>query len=123
MKPEEFLQYIAGFAELTDRPPTKEQWALIRAKLNSVFHKVTPDRSIPLTPESMKNQSYIKTLDLLNEGPICGVNPAGESPLVQPTYCNANLVDGHIIGPSSIHPLINRQIYDSPKIFNVDKTC
>lgn len=45
MLTQDFCYYLQGFAELTSKPPSVEQWAIIKSKLESVFQKVTPDRS------------------------------------------------------------------------------
>ena len=46
MTPSEFTAFMNGVVLATpSAPPTPEQWAEIRTKLESVFTKVTPDRS------------------------------------------------------------------------------
>jgi len=38
----QFACWLQGFAELTDKAPTAEQWKSIREHLQLVFTKVTP---------------------------------------------------------------------------------
>lgn len=47
MTSEQFAYWLQGFAELTDGPPSAEQWQSVRDHLAQVFHKVTPIRSAP----------------------------------------------------------------------------
>jgi hypothetical protein len=49
MTPEQFAYWLQGFAELqnVDKPPTEEQWRVIKAHLRQVFIKVTPESFIP----------------------------------------------------------------------------
>lgn len=131
MTPLHFSYFLQGFAELTSKPPTPAQWAMIRTKLNSVFEKVTPDRSA--TSNEILTASHQWVLDLIgregisiSEGPICGVNLAGESPLVKPTYCQS--MPGseltHIIGPSSCHPILPFKIETNPSVSQtIHRTC
>lgn len=49
MTPEQFAYWLQGYAELNDAPPSAEQWAMIRAHLDTVFEKVT---TFDLTPRA-----------------------------------------------------------------------
>lgn len=44
MTSEQFAYWLQGYAELSDEPPTAEQWQAIRDHLALVFNKVTPQR-------------------------------------------------------------------------------
>lgn len=48
MTPEQFAYWFQGFVELNGEMPTPEQWASIKAHLQTVFKKVTPEiRQLP----------------------------------------------------------------------------
>jgi len=42
MTPEQFCYWLNGFGELTEAPPTEEQWRSIKEHLQTVFFKITP---------------------------------------------------------------------------------
>jgi len=42
MNAEQFAYWLQGYAELSECPPTAEQWQSIRDHLATVFKKVTP---------------------------------------------------------------------------------
>ena len=42
MEPLQFAYWLNGFAELTEGPPSADQWQAIRDHLATVFSKVTP---------------------------------------------------------------------------------
>ena len=52
MTPEQFCYWLNGFGELTNEPPTPEQWKAIKEHLQTVFSKVTPPSpgTIPTSP-------------------------------------------------------------------------
>ena len=45
MTAEQFAYWLQGHAELSDGPPSAEQWDAIKAHLQLVFTKVTPKLS------------------------------------------------------------------------------
>ncbi len=97
MTPENFTQWLHGFAYLSDGPPTPEQWLVIQDHLALVFIKETPKRpsftdvakqAVGFSqggivkpypsgedPKSLIAQSKIRIVDLLCEGTIGGPNP------------------------------------------------
>lgn len=64
MTPEQFVFWLQGYVEVTGNPaststaPTDEQWKAIKDHLQTVFHKVTPDRTQP----------YIRPLEITPNG-------------------------------------------------------
>lgn len=48
MTPEQFIYWLQGYAEISDKAPTEKQWEVIKDHLKLVFDKQTPDRSVPL---------------------------------------------------------------------------
>lgn len=69
MTPETFCYWLNGFSELSDVPPTPEQWKSIQEHLALVFVKVTPPVDIPTyTPSYPSYTPFIKYNDLF--GPI-----------------------------------------------------
>jgi hypothetical protein len=49
MDPLQFAYWLQGFSELTNEPPTPEQWKSIKEHLATVFNKVTPPVHTPNT--------------------------------------------------------------------------
>lgn len=45
MNRDDFIMWLQGFAELSDKPPTPEQWQSIKEHLATCFNKVTPPLS------------------------------------------------------------------------------
>jgi hypothetical protein len=45
MNAHDFAYWLQGFAELTDAPPSPDQWQAIKDHLALVFSKVTPPRN------------------------------------------------------------------------------
>lgn len=41
--PEQFVYWLQGFSEISDKCPTEEQWKIIKDHLQKVFEKRTPD--------------------------------------------------------------------------------
>lgn len=60
MEPIQFCYWIQGFAEINGgKPPTEEQWKIIRDHLNTVFKKVTPvsnHRDLTTSAKSIWNE-------------------------------------------------------------------
>lgn len=50
MLPNDFCHYLLGVTEMSPTlPPTPEQWRVVTTRLDSVFNKVTPNRTPSLT--------------------------------------------------------------------------
>lgn len=47
MTPEQFAYWLQGFAEVTQRAPTEQEWKIIKDHLATVFNKVTPTYQPP----------------------------------------------------------------------------
>ena len=59
--PEQFVYWLQGFLELTNQDfLNEEQTKKVKAKLNSVFHKVTPSikDEVIITPPNMDYYGY-----------------------------------------------------------------
>jgi hypothetical protein len=54
MTPEQFAYWFQGFAELSETPPTQEQWDSMRVHVATVFKKVTPSLNIEIRPQDGK---------------------------------------------------------------------
>ena len=50
MEARDFVYWLQGFSEVTDKVPTKEQWKIIQDHLSLVFNKITPDRRVQEVP-------------------------------------------------------------------------
>lgn len=73
MTPEHFVYWLQGFSELGGKsPPTQEQWESIRAHLNLVFEKVTPDvgSKKPEVPKVEKKDVPTPRPNLFPKAPI-----------------------------------------------------
>lgn len=62
MDAQQFAYWLQGFAELSQTPPTQEQWDSIREHLALVFKKVTPPVAHP-KPDLSYNNEIKKLLD------------------------------------------------------------
>jgi hypothetical protein len=50
---EKFAVWLAGFAELSEAPPSAEQWKLIRERLDLVLDTLPPStRAVTIPPEA-----------------------------------------------------------------------
>lgn len=45
MTAEQFAYWLQGFAEIRGEAPTRDEWKIIQDHLQTVFIKITPDRS------------------------------------------------------------------------------
>lgn len=46
MTPEQFTYWLQGYMEVSGVYPTETQWKVIKDHLQTVFHKVTPQRDL-----------------------------------------------------------------------------
>jgi len=54
MTPEQFVYWLQGFNEIRDKNAvglSENQWEIVREHLQTVFHKVTPDRGSLKLPD------------------------------------------------------------------------
>ncbi len=56
-----FATWLQGFAELSDKPPTPEQWQSIKEHLQTVFVKVTPEVK-KAEPVRLKDAEYLRKM-------------------------------------------------------------
>jgi len=52
MNAQDFVYWLQGFSEMTDKKPTEKQWKIIQNHLSLVFNKVTPNRIAPILPHN-----------------------------------------------------------------------
>ena len=55
MTPEQFVYWLQGFNEIRDKNAvglSEHQWEVVREHLQTVFHKVTPDRTPFTIPDT-----------------------------------------------------------------------
>jgi len=58
MTPEQFVYWLQGFNEIRDKNAvglSEDQWEIVREHLQTVFHKVTPERDIIKSPDFVPN--------------------------------------------------------------------
>ena len=63
MTPEQFVYWLQGFNEIRDKNAvglSEDQWEIVREHLQTVFHKVTPERDIIKSPDLVPNP-YLHT--------------------------------------------------------------
>jgi hypothetical protein len=73
MNAEQFAYWLQGYAELTDGPPSAEQWQMIQEHLALVFNKVTPPLSgwVARPPLSYPSPGHFVVTDDLRGRSVC----------------------------------------------------
>ena len=72
MTPEQFVYWLQGFNEIRDKNAvglSEDQWEIVREHLQTVFHKVTPERDIIKSPDFVPNP-YLYTNTTLQPNSI-----------------------------------------------------
>jgi hypothetical protein len=94
MTEQQFVYWLQGFAELTEQPPSAEQWKSIREHLAMVFKKVTPPVNLSVKVPDLKDSQAIK--DMLEKARQHRVAEAARIPY-QPHFLEQGVRPGEII--------------------------